>query len=97
LASIPNRDLETGRGPYVDPAAFMPETIKFEWRSPTRGWLYFRYPNIRRRTLGSAEYKLFAVDIDNRRHQLFSGGLPTAPDKPPNGVLSVLTDIDTAQ
>jgi hypothetical protein len=92
LAPIPNRDLETRRGPSVDPASFMPETIRFEWRSPTRGWLYFCCPNIRRRTLGSAKYKLFVVDIDNRRHQLFSGDLPAAPDKSPNGVLSVLME-----
>ena len=97
LNTTPNQDLAKRRAPYVDPSFFMPETIQFEWRSPARGWLYFRCPNIRQRALGSARYKLFVVDIDDRRHHLASGYLPATPGRPPNGVLAALAGAGAAE
>jgi hypothetical protein len=96
LASLPHGSLSQRKGPYIDPASLMPETIRFEWRSPVCGWLYFRYPNIRSRMLGSAKYTLFAIDIDNRKHRVVSGTFPTAPNDDTD-IRSVLGDSSATQ
>lgn len=84
LAPLPHNALSQRKGPYIDPTSLMPETIKFEWRSPVCGWLYFWYPNISSRMLGSAKYALFAVDIDNRTHRVVSGRFPPPSNENPN-------------
>lgn len=95
LAPLPHNALSQRKGPYIDPTSLMPETIKFEWRSPVCGWLYFRCPNIRSRMLGSAKYTLFAVDIDDRKHRVVSSRFPPASKENTN-VLSVLGDSAAA-
>jgi len=91
LAPLPHSALGQRKGPYIDPTSLMPEAIKFEWRSPVCGWLYFWYPNIRSRMLGLAKYTLFAVDIDNRKHRVVSARFPPSPKQDTN-VLSALGD-----
>jgi hypothetical protein len=81
LAALRHRDLSQRRGRYIDPAYLMPETIRFEWRTPVSGWLYFLYLDIHSATLGLAKYTLFAVDIENRKHRVVSGEFPAAPNE----------------
>lgn len=96
LAPLPHNDLSQRKGPYIDPTSLMPETIKFEWRSPVRGWLYFLHPNIRKGMLESTKFTLFAVDIDGRKHRVVSGAFPAASNENTN-VFSVLGDSAAAQ
>jgi hypothetical protein len=58
---------------HLDFHPWMPEDIRFFWKEPAKGWLFFRCPNTRAETLESAKLKLFAVDVDGRQHRLFSG------------------------
>lgn len=91
LAPLSHHALSERKGPYIDPSSLMPETIRFDWRSPVRGWLYFRCSNVRSRTLALTKYALFAVDVDNRRHRVVSSTFPAASGENTN-VFSVLGD-----
>jgi hypothetical protein len=51
----------------------MPDWARFAWREPVHGWVFFRCRGLQCEILKSAVFTLFAVDVDGRKHKLFSG------------------------